>query len=85
MPSRYVCDYFLKTLQGGERCSSTNKKGDNIAVVQNVSCHSERSEESCKVPARDPSVATLCQDDTNAMILVLLDNIYIIAIKKESH
>lgn len=32
---------------------------------------------SCKVPLRDPSAATLCQDDTIANF-VLLDNIYII-------
>ena len=47
-----------------------------IVGVLTVSCHSEQREESrkvpWKVPARDPSAATLCQDDIIAGISVLL-------------
>ena len=46
--------------------------GNDIAVVQNVSCHSERSEESRRVPWLDPCArslgASLCRDDTIAEI-----------------
>ena len=58
------------------------KIGNNIDVVQNVSCHFEQSEKSRRVHWQSSCVrslgASLCRDDTIDEILVLVDNCYII-------
>ena len=57
--------------------------GNNIDVVQNVSCHFEQSEKSRRVHWQSSCVrslgASLCRDDTIDEILVLVDNCYIIS------
>ena len=57
--------------------------GNNIDVVQNVPCHFEQSEKSRKRLMLSSSEgylgASLCRHDTNAEILVLVDNCYIIS------
>ena len=59
--------------------------GNNIDVVQNVPCHFEQSEKSRKRLMLSSSEgylgASLCRHDTNAEILVLVDNCYIISYK----
>ena len=61
-----------------------NYQGNNIDVVQNVPCHFEQSEKSRKRLMLSSSEgylgASLCRHDTNAEILVLVDNCYIISI-----
>ena len=58
-------------------------EGNNIDVVQNVSCHFEQSEKSRRVHWQSSCVrslgASLCRDDTIDEILVLVDNCYIIS------